>query len=64
MEIKNIKIEDVAFGSSIQEITVPDALKKRIPCGLDYFQAILGGEGLPPRLLHSSLVCPAQVRQR
>ena len=48
MEIKNIKIEDVAFGSSIQEITVPDALKKRIPCGLDYFQAILGGEGFTP----------------
>lgn len=48
MEIKNIKIEDVAFGSSIQEITVPDELKKRIPCGLDYFQAILGGEGFTP----------------
>lgn len=48
MEIKNIKIEDVAFGSSIQDIEVPDALKARIPCGLDYFQAILGGEGFTP----------------
>jgi len=48
MEIKNIKIEDVAFGASIQDITVPDALKKRIPCGLDYFNAILGGEGFTP----------------
>lgn len=48
MEIKNIKIEDVAFGSSIQDIAVPDALKKRIPCGLSYFQAILGGEGFTP----------------
>ncbi len=48
MEIKNIKIEDVAFGSSIQEITVPESLKTRIPCGLDYFQAILGGEGFTP----------------
>jgi DNA repair protein RadA/Sms len=48
MEIKNIKIEDVAFGSSIQDIEVPEALKKRIPCGLDYFNAILGGEGFTP----------------
>ena len=48
MEIKNIKVEDVAFGSSIQDIEVPQALKKRIPCGLDYFNAILGGEGFTP----------------
>ena len=48
MEIKNIKIEDIAFGSSIQEIEVPEALKTRIPCGLDYFNAILGGEGFTP----------------
>jgi DNA repair protein RadA/Sms len=48
MEIKNIKIEDIAFGSSIQDIEVPEALKKRIPCGLDYFNAILGGEGFTP----------------
>ena len=48
MEIKNIKIEDIAFGSSIQDIEVPQALKKRIPCGLDYFNAILGGEGFTP----------------
>ena len=48
MEIKNIKIEDIAFGSSIQDIEVPEALKIRIPCGLDYFNAILGGEGFTP----------------
>ena len=48
MEIKNIKIEDIAFGSSIQDVKVPDALKKRVPCGLDYFNAILGGEGFTP----------------
>ena len=48
MKIKNIKIEDIAFGSSIQDIEVPEALKKRIPCGLDYFNAILGGEGFTP----------------
>ena len=48
MEIKNIKVEEVAFGSSIQDIEVPEALKKRIPCGLDYFNAILGGKGFTP----------------
>jgi DNA repair protein RadA/Sms len=48
MEIKNIKIEDIPFGSSIQDVKVPDALKKRVPCGLDYFNAILGGEGFTP----------------
>lgn len=48
MEIKNIKIEEIAFGSSIQDVKVPDALKKRVPCGLDYFNAILGGEGFTP----------------
>ena len=48
MEIKNIKIEEIEFGSSIQDIVVPDVLKKRIPAGLDYFNAILGGEGFTP----------------
>lgn len=48
MEIKNIKVEDIAFGSSIQDIEVPESLKTRIPCGLDYFNAILGGEGFTP----------------
>ena len=48
MEIKNIKVEEVAFGSSIQDVVVPDMLKKRVPSGLNYFDAILGGEGFTP----------------
>ena len=48
MKISNIKVEDIEFGASIQDIEVPQALKKRIPCGLDYFNAILGGEGFTP----------------
>ena len=48
MEIKNIKVEEVPFGSSIQDVEVPEALKTRIPCGLDYFNVILGGEGFTP----------------
>ena len=48
MEIKNIKIEEIEFGSSIQSVVVPEALKTRIPAGLDYFDCILGGEGFTP----------------
>ena len=48
MKISNIAIEEVPFGASIQDIEVPEALKKRMPCGLDYFNAILGGEGFTP----------------
>ena len=48
MKISNIAIEEVPFGASIQDIEVPEALKKRVPCGLDYFNAILGGEGFTP----------------
>lgn len=51
MEIKNIKVEDIPFGSSIQDVEVPAALKKRIPCGLDYFNAIMGGEGFTPSMV-------------
>ena len=48
MEIKNLKIEEVAFGASIQDIKVPDVLKKRVKSGLPYFDCILGGEGFTP----------------
>ena len=48
MKISNIAIEEVPFGSSIQDVEVPKALKKRVPCGLGYFDAILGGEGFTP----------------
>ena len=48
MNIKNLKIEEVAFGASIQDIKVPDVLKKRVKSGLPYFDCILGGEGFTP----------------
>jgi len=44
----NVAIDDIPFGTSIQDITVPDVLKKRIPTGLDYFDAAIGGEGFTP----------------
>ena len=48
MKINAIKIDDIAFGSSSQDIKVPDVLKKRVKSGLDYFDCILGGEGFTP----------------
>ena len=30
----NVAIDEIPFGTSIQDITVPDVLKKRIPTGL------------------------------
>ena len=46
----NVKIEDIAFGTSIQDIKVPALLKKRVPSGLGYFDYALGGKGFTPSL--------------
>ena len=46
----NVKIEDIAFGTSIQDITVPDTLKVKVPSGLGYFDFALGGRGFTPSL--------------
>ena len=48
MKINSIKIDEIAFGSNIQDVKVPDVLKKRVKSGLGYFDAILGGEGFTP----------------
>tara|TARA_R110002153_G_scaffold36023_2_gene106793 strand:+ start:5708 stop:6457 length:750 start_codon:yes stop_codon:yes gene_type:complete len=44
----NVKIEKISFGTSIQDIVVPDILKRKIPSGLEYFDAALGGKGFTP----------------
>jgi len=46
-----VAIEDIPFGTSIQKITVPNILKKRIATGLDYFDAVIGGEGFTPSMV-------------
>ena len=46
----NVKIKDIAFGTSIQDITVPAILKKRIKTGLGYFDTVIGGEGFTPSM--------------
>jgi len=49
MKLK-VKIKDIAFGTSIQDITVPDTLKVKVPSGLGYFDFALGGRGFTPSL--------------
>ena len=46
----NVNIKDIAFGTSIQDITVPDMLKVKVPSGLGYFDFALGGRGFTPSL--------------
>jgi len=36
------------FGTNINNIVVPDALRRRIATGLDYFDGVAGGQGLTP----------------
>jgi DNA repair protein RadA/Sms len=47
----NVRVDDIEFGTSIQDIVVPDVLKKRIPTGLGYFDAVIGGEGFTPSMV-------------
>ena len=47
----NVRIDDIPFGTNIQDIKVPDVLKKRIPTGLAYFDAVIGGEGFTPSMV-------------
>jgi len=47
----NVKIDNIAFGTNIQDIKVPNVLKKRIPTGLKYFDAVIGGEGFTPSMV-------------
>ena len=45
------KINEIAFGTNIQDITVPDVLRIRVPTGIGYFDAVLGGEGFTPSMI-------------
>jgi len=45
------RIDEIAFGTNIQNITVPDVLRRRVPTGIDYFDAVLGGEGFTPSMI-------------
>jgi DNA repair protein RadA/Sms len=46
MNLSNIT--EIAFGTNILNIEIPEFLKKKFGTGLDYFDGALGGEGLTP----------------
>ena len=37
----DVKIDEIPFGTSIQDITVPDVLKKRVKTGTEWFDCVL-----------------------
>lgn len=44
-----IKLNDVfEFGTTLNEVEVPAAMKKKIPSGLEYWDEALGGQGFTP----------------
>ena len=51
MKIDLNTVLDIPFGTNIQDIKVPDILKKRIPTGIKYFDACIGGEGFTPSMV-------------
>ena len=44
----NVRQDDIQFGENILKVKVPKALRKKVKCGLEYFDAALGGEGFTP----------------
>tara|TARA_A100001015_G_C14908237_1_gene679288 strand:- start:236 stop:982 length:747 start_codon:yes stop_codon:yes gene_type:complete len=46
MNLKNIS--EIAFGTNILDITIPEHLKRKFATGLNYFDGALGGEGMTP----------------
>lgn len=43
-----VATDSVDFGSNINDVIVPDAMKKKFLSGLDFFDASLGGQGFTP----------------
>jgi len=44
----NINNDNISNGTNILDIEVPDALRKRIPTGIKYFDDSIGGQGFTP----------------
>lgn len=40
--------DSVEFGSNINDVTVPDAMRRKFLSGLDFFDAAIGGQGFTP----------------
>lgn len=44
----NVKRDDITFGTNILDLRVPNKLRERHPCGVEYLDAAFGGEGFTP----------------
>ena len=44
----NVRENSLKFGTNINDIEVPDALRVKVPTGIDYFDCALGGKGFTP----------------
>lgn len=44
----NVKNDDIVFGSNILDIKVPEKLRERNKCGIEYIDSAFGGEGFTP----------------
>jgi len=47
MKLK-VQTDDIVFGTNILNVEVPQQLRKKIKCGVDYIDSALGGEGFTP----------------
>lgn len=47
MKLK-VQTDDITFGTNILNVEVPQQLRKKIKCGVDYIDSALGGEGFTP----------------
>ena len=44
----NVKQDGISFGTNILDIRIPNKLRERNPCGVEYLDAAFGGEGFTP----------------
>ena len=44
----NVKRDDINFGCNILDLKVPDKLRERYKCGIDYIDDAFGGNGFTP----------------
>ena len=48
----NVRNDEIAVGTNILDIEVPDALRRRVPTGVKFFDDALGGKGLTPSAVY------------
>ena len=44
----NVRQDNITFGTNILDIQIPNKLRERHPCGVEYIDTAFGGEGFTP----------------